>query len=128
MYSIYTDQHISNHAAIALSPVGSSCSSPSSQGSPRRSQQRDSLTPTGSPQVPPKSKTLPNSPRTLKGESGKGASLFQRRAQEVDQCAEEYESKQRVRSMLLMEPKDSSAFSTDERVVFERGGDLEGDG
>ena len=36
----------------------------------------------------------------------------------MDQCAEEYESKQRVRSMLLMEPKDSSAFSTDERVVF----------
>lgn len=98
--------------------VGSSCSTPSSQGSPRR-RQRESLTPTGSPQVAPKSKTLPHSsPRTLKGETGKGVSLFQRRAQEVDQCAEEFESKQRVRSMLLMEPKDSSSFSTTERVVI----------
>ena len=97
--------------------VGSACSTPSSQGSPRR-RQRD-LTPTGSPQVAPKSKTLPHSStRTLKGETGKGVSLFQRRAQEVDQCAEEFESKQRVRSMLLMEPKESSSISTTERVVI----------
>ena len=43
--------------------------------------------------------------------------LFQRRAHEVDQCAEEFESKQRVRSMLLTE-KNEALLSLDERVVI----------
>lgn len=96
------------------SPVGSASSSPSSQGSPRR-KQRASLTPTGSPRVPAKSQTLPQN-SSLVGETGKGVSLFHRRAQVADQSAVEFESKQRVRSMLLKQKE--SSISEDDRVVL----------